>query len=88
MLYRLYTEDINQDRIIEIVSSHFEGFTLLSGQGYWKGETRIYQEQSVIIEIVSDCKLDQIVKLAELIKIENSQESVLIQAIDNSQFYV
>jgi len=85
MLYRLYTERINLPNIKKIVSSQFDGFTLTNGEGYWRGES----EESLIIEIVSNDDIEaKVINLAKLIKLENNQESVLLQVLENSSIFI
>ncbi len=79
MLYRICTENKNTDGITSIVDKYFEGFTLLSGFGFWHG----ILENSLTIEIYSDafCAKNNINEIAEQIKELNSQEAVLVQEI-------
>ncbi len=79
MLYRILTENKNNAEITSIVDKYFEGFTILTGIGYWHG----IPENSLIIEIYSDafCAKNNINEIAEQIKELNSQEAVLVQEI-------
>ena len=80
MLYRILTEDGKtfRNNALDIVSSNFQGFTVLSGQGYWNGKA----ENSLIIEISSSDEIyNKVVKVAKQIKRVNHQEGVLIQRI-------
>jgi len=78
--YRIYTQRF--DNLAELTSKFFDGFTLINTQGYWMGQA----EDSTIIEIVgddsvaefSDPILPRIDALAELIRVTNRQQSVLI----------
>ena len=84
MLYRIFTEDINQGEIEKIVSKYFPGFTLVKGEGFW----RLQKENSLIIEIVTEDTDELINQLASEIKSLNSQEGVLIQKIHNNQWII
>ena len=85
MLYRIYTERKRVKAIRDIVSSHYEGYTLTGATGYWR-KTR---EKSLIVEIITEAKeLDKIRIIAEKIKSLNKQEAVLIQEIANNQLLV
>ncbi len=78
-VYRIYTENINRDNVVQIVGEHFEGFTLLDGVGYWQGTP----EQSLVIEIIGTEKDAANVELvAYKIKKNNHQQAVLIQEAD------
>ena len=74
-LYHLYTE--YRPNLPEIVSRHFDGFTLLQGAGYWLGNS----EASAILEILvptSDTWNGLILALARDIKDTNNQQSVYV----------
>lgn len=80
MVYRIYTEDKNRDKILIETSARFIGFTVIPVLGSWAG----VQEAGLIIEVISlagenhDYNETVIKDLAEAIKILNSQEAVLI----------
>ena len=84
MLYRIFTEDTNQEKIEKICTKHFPGFTIIKSAGYW----RLQKEKSLIIEIVTEDTDVKINCLAREIKDVNKQESVLIQKIKNNQWFV
>jgi len=86
MLYRIFTEDIpqNYDAITEQIASLYEGFTILRGQGYW----RLQPENSLVIEIVTVDEDVKVNHLAKAIKVVNNQEAVLVQKIENHQWFV
>lgn len=85
MLYRIYTEDKNPEKIEAIVSHRFPGFTLSKAEGFW----RFQKENSLIIEVVIEEKDDPLISdLAREIKEANEQESVLIQRIANKSWLV
>lgn len=76
MLYRVLTENVNRAGIERIVASHFDGFTIFTGIGYWKGS----MEASLTIEIdapEADFYMVQLVAIE--IKELNNQECVMIQ---------
>lgn len=84
MLYRIFTENVNQSTIEKIINKYFEGFTLVKAAGYW----RLQKEHSLIIEVVTDDTDKLINDLATEIKAVNKQEAVLIQKINNNQWLV
>ena len=84
MLYRIYTENKNFDDVIRIAGCYFDGFTVLTGKGFWQGES----EDSLILEVIGE-NLDRKVKeLAEDIKVLNQQDCVLIQKVKNQAEFV
>jgi hypothetical protein len=73
--YRIYTEDINREKIVKIISNWFDGFTLFEGTGYWNG----INEAALVIEIIAeDEDMESIAVIAKKIKSVNRQESVLV----------
>lgn len=85
MTYRILTENKNKTQIAEIVSRRFEGFTLLDGQGYWKGNS----EGSLVVEIDCDKKKEKDIRfIAQRIKLANKQEAVLVQKIKSESVII
>jgi hypothetical protein len=82
-LHRLFTEDINRQTIIDLASKVFDGFTVYSAKGYWKGTA----EPSLVIETITD-KTDLFYNLARDIKHANRQEAVLVEVIANHADFV
>ena len=75
-VYRIYTEW--NTNLNSYTSEHLTGFTIYDATGYWLGEP----ERSAIIEIVdtnNNPKLGETVtRLAQIIRFQNRQESVLV----------
>lgn len=84
MLYRIFTENKNQEEIEKLCSKYFEGYTVIKADGFW----RLQKENSLIIEIVAEEIDAKISALAGDIKKNNNQETVLIQKINNHQWWV
>ena len=86
MLYRIFTEDVkeNHEALTEIVGTFYEGFTILKSEGYW----RLQKENSLVIEIVTVDEDEKIKTLAAAIRDANSQECVLVQRIENHQWFI
>lgn len=71
--FRIYTENWNQEKIEDLLSIHFDGFTILRTKGFWKGK----EEEGLIIEIMT--RNETLIKtIGETIKKQNHQEAVLI----------
>lgn len=80
-IYRIYTEDseLLGTTAINIVGRHFESFTVIRGQGYWKGQV----ESTLIVEIISDPDdINKVARVAEYIRVKNKQEAVLVTSVD------
>ena len=88
MLYRICTEDMNQKGIESILNRHYEGYSILKSQGYWK----LQKENSLIIEIITkdnEGKEDNTIReIAEEIKEANKQDAVLVQVFNNNQWFI
>lgn len=74
MIYRIYTEDKNRNKLEKIVATYFHGFTLIPSTGYWEGA----KEESLIIEVVGINEDTKIRQCAEAIKAVNEQQAVLV----------
>jgi TusA-related sulfurtransferase len=71
--FKIYTENLNENKIKELLSISFDGFTIIHTKGTWK---RI-EENAIIIEILTDN--ETLVKaIAKVIKGFNKQEAVLV----------
>lgn len=83
MLYRILTENKNKRDLLSLASGYFEGFTAIEGLGYWQGKG----EQSLILEVeTSDGAA--VKRLANDIKIFNSQQAVLVEVVSNKSFLI
>lgn len=76
--YELYTESrLNLDAL---ANKYFEGFTILHGLGYWKGEQE--QTSCIVVTRWKNCSKVMadisIKRLVADIKRENNQEVVLV----------
>ncbi len=81
MLYRIFTENKNYQGVVDIVSSHHDGFTIIKSDGYWKKEA----EHSLIIEIDINSPVAiyaTIPKICFAIKKLNKQDKILVQKIN------
>lgn len=83
MLYRILTENKNKPETLALVSTYFDGFTVIEATGYWKG----CPEPSLIIEIDNPTDDSNILKLAVKIADQNGQEAVLIQSLENNSIF-
>lgn len=67
------TNEMMAHFILNEVSPRFEGFTMIEGVGFWKGEA----EQVTILTIITDDS-ESVSEVAEEFKIQFRQNSVLI----------
>ena len=84
-MFRICTENVNQDTIAKIVGKKFSAFNLVAGTGFWKGQ----KENSLTIEIIGDeINVEDINEIAREIKNVNKQDAVLVQKIENSNWLI
>ena len=75
ILYRIYTEDVNRERIKQKAFEDLNSFTFLTGTGYWRGA----REDCLIIEILGgESNREDVLRLASWIKTHNKQDSVIV----------
>ena len=84
MLYRICTEDTNRRQLTDLIDQHFDGYTLYTVEGRWKGKA----EDALIIEIASHGTFSRVKVLAEAIKELNQQEPVLIEVVPSENSFV
>ena len=71
--YDIHTENKNEAWIKNLLSIGFDGFTIVKGAGFWKGD----EEKTLDIVIYTDNPI-LIGAMAERIKHHNKQEAVLV----------
>jgi hypothetical protein len=79
MLYRIYTQDcLRHGEGVKkaMKAAGIDGFTILRGLGYWKGE----EEFSMVVEVIGPERptKGKVKRAAELIKTWNNQKEVLV----------
>ena len=82
-MYRILTEDVNRESIYAILDSYVDGYTVTPSIGSWRGQ----RENSLAIDLVDVSRLT-VVRIAESIRRENSQESVLVLEIHAKAIFV
>lgn len=82
-MYRIVTENKDQDVIKKIFRRWFCDYTVYNAVGCWKGS----EEDSLVIEIEGQSR-SCVEGIARDIKSENNQESVLVQEILTSCVFV
>ena len=82
MMYRLYigsnndTKELELDKIKQIVSRYYDGFTIILATGYWKGA----EEKTAIVEISTDSFADSLNgALIAILRKELKQEAIGVQ---------
>jgi hypothetical protein len=75
--YDIHTENKDAKWIENLLSLGFDGFTIVKGAGFWKGE----KEKSLDIIIYTDNTF-LVRAMAERIKAHNKQDAVLVTETD------
>ena len=73
--FMIYVADFGRDRIERILNKYFDGFTVLSAHGCWKGSC----EDSFVIEIAG-AKEAKVRAAAEELRVSGKQQSVIVVA--------
>ena len=87
MLTRLYIGSNNSSKVLELdkikqlLSEHFEGFTIETATGYWKGE----EKQTAIVSIETDKDLPPIIRY---MREQLNQESIAFEAANSTLIFV
>jgi hypothetical protein len=71
---RIFTEDKNRRRVLEILDSHFPGYTVIPAIGRYERR----RERSLIIEIDGQ-PLPKVRQVAEEIRVVNKQKEVKLE---------
>lgn len=71
--FKIYTENMKEDKIKKLLSISFDGFTIIHTKGFWKGK----EENSLIVEILTENET-LIKAIAQAIKGFNKQDGVLV----------
>ena len=82
-MHRIYTEDKNREAVFQILNGFFDGYTVTTGIGAWKGQ----QEPSLIIDLFGEGD-NEVYAVAEAIRLRNGQESVLVAKFHESHEFV
>lgn len=81
-LYRIHTEATTPEHLANIrriVSPQFDAYNVLQGRGVWRGES----EGSATIEVYGDATDAGVIRdVANLIKVANGQECVLVAILE------
>lgn len=85
LLYRIFTENVDIDRIETIAKVSFDGYSIYETRGYWMGDS----ENSVCVEVLyanptfqeKNRAQQQVETFIRVIKDLNRQKSVLYQKL-------
>lgn len=82
------TPDEAKAKVDEVLTHHFEGFTIQEANGGWTNETGTVDHEYTIVIILSDTTMDQVHAAADDLIQAFNQSSVLIQANETTtEFY-
>jgi hypothetical protein len=72
-----HTGNPQKEKLVEILNQHFDGYTTLSGNGYWQGSP----ELSTVVIIHTDKTVAELRAIAELLKIGLNQDCIAMTTI-------
>ena len=86
ILFKIYTEDVDREKIERICSEELESFTITTGTGYW----HYRRENCIVIDVVGrEADRKAVLKTASRIKTKNNQESVMVvETVADHVFYI
>lgn len=78
------THALEIEKITEIVSNHFEGFTAFEVIGYWKGA----RERTLKIEAVTELEDTLLAKIGRELRVKLEQDSVLLEIVQTNAAFI
>jgi len=85
-MFRLYigsnnnTHELEVGKIEQVMSKHFDGFTVMIGTGHWKST----KEKTAIVEVDND--RDEVIKVVHELKYALKQEAIAVQEVPSLSF--
>ena len=82
------TPEVCKAKVDEVLTKHFEGFTIQEANGGWTNENGTVDHEYTIVIILSDTTLEKVHAAADDLIKEFNQSSILIQANETTtEFY-
>lgn len=81
-MIKIYTEDVNRDRILKILDEFYPSYTVMPAIGRWEG----ISENALVIEVIST-NITTALAVATRIKEANEQDCVLVSEFTNLTNY-
>lgn len=78
------THDLEEEKILAIVSRYFDGFTAFEVVGYWKGKG----ERTLKVEVITDEPHTKLVRVGRELKERLEQESVLLEVVETNAAFI
>ena len=82
------TPEVCKAKVDEVLTKHFEGFTIQEANGGWTNENGTVDHEYTIVIILSDTTLDKVHEAAKDLNATFNQSSILIQSnLTTTEFY-
>lgn len=82
------TPEVCKAKVDEVLTKHFEGFTIQEANGGWTNENGSVDHEYTIVIILSDTTLDKVHAAAKDLNATFNQSSILIQSnLTTTEFY-
>ncbi len=79
------THVLEREKIEQIISEVFEGFTLYEVIGYWKGA----QEKTAKVEIaIQENQEIEVIRLCKQLRIALSQDAIMLELVDSNIAFI
>lgn len=78
------THELEVEKITEVISGTFDGFTASEVVGYWKGS----KERSLRVEVVTDEEPAVLARVAKELAQQLNQESVMLELLTSNVVFV
>lgn len=78
------TKRLEKQKILDTVSSFFEGFTASEVTGYWHGT----REKTLKVEVVTEESDVLLVQCAKKLRVELKQEAVMLEVVESNVSFI
>lgn len=79
------THELEKDRALSILASHFEGMSSSELIGYWKGK----QERTLLVSVVCDVvDFSQVKTVCKQLNRELEQEAIMVEVLDSNTLFI
>ena len=78
------THELEVDKIEQIVSKYFDGFSTFEIVGYWKGN----KERTLKVEVVTEVDTTIVAKVAKDLKEQLQQDAIMVEVLDSNTMFI
>lgn len=79
------TKQVEKDKALSILSSHYEGMNVTEIVGYWRGE----REESILVSIVCETVDFTLIKTAcKQLNTDLDQQAIMVEVSDSNTLFI